>query len=227
VGQVSVVIPVHDGGDHLREAIESAFAQTLPPAAVIVVDDGSTDETPGVASGFADRVRYLRQDHAGAAQARNRGVELVETEYLAFLDADDVWEPHKLERQVAELCAFERPAMVFGLVVQFASPELTPEEAASLRFEQAPMPAISASALLMRTAVFRAVGAFDPALRTGEFIEWYGRAGEYGIATRIVAEILLGRRLHRNNHGRVRSHLRGGYARALKAVLDRRRAQSR
>jgi len=222
-GEISVVIPVHDGALHLAEAIETVLAQTIAAAAIIVVDDGSQDETPQVAARFTGAIRYLRQAHAGAAQARNAGTRLVESEYLAFLDSDDVWWPHKLERQLAELHSSQQPAMIFGHTVQFASPELAPDEVAALNFETKPVPGIVLSALLMRTRDFLAVGPFDVRLRTGEFIEWYARAQHNGIVTRVLPDVVFRRRLHRGDHGRRHPDARTDYARALKTVLDLRR----
>ncbi len=87
----SVVIPLYNGRDKVRKAVEGALAQTVPPLEVIVADDGSTD---GGAGEFADsRVRVIRQANAGVSAARNRGVAEAKGEYIAFLDADDWWEP--------------------------------------------------------------------------------------------------------------------------------------
>jgi glycosyltransferase involved in cell wall biosynthesis len=223
MGDISVVIPVHNGAVHLAETIESVLAQTLPAASIIVVDDGSNDDTPNVAQAFGERIRYVRQDHAGAAQARNTGVQQVGTNYLAFLDGDDLWVPSKLELQRRVLARSAEPLMVFGHTIQFASPELSREETAALKFPTTPMAAITASALLMRTTDFLAAGNFDTALETGEFIEWYARARDKGTAAHVLPEIVVHRRLHRNNHGRRRRDARPDYVRALKSVLDSRR----
>lgn len=221
---VSVVIPARNSALHLAETVASVQAQTVAVESIIIVDDGSTDDTANIAIRFGGKVKYIRQEQAGAAQARNCGVQHVETGYLAFLDSDDLWMPQKLEWQVAELANCEQPAMIYGHAVQFASPELSAAEVAQLKFSTAPMPAICASALLMRTAEFRRAGVFNAALATGEFIEWYARAQALGIATRMLAPTVFHRRLHRGNHGR--SQTRAHYARALKGVLDSRRRPS-
>src|SRR5574338_647233 len=116
---VSVIIPVYNYDRYLGEAIESVFGQTYQHLEVIVVDDGSTDESAKIARSFADRgLRYCHQVHAGIGPARNTGVECAHGEFLAFLDADDRWPLEKTERQ---LRAFENdPAleMCFGQAVQ-------------------------------------------------------------------------------------------------------------
>lgn len=223
---ISVVIPVYDGAFHLAETIETALAQTLAPRAIIVVDDGSEDATPQVAARFGEAIRYVRQPHGGAARARNLGTQCVETEYLAFLDGDDLWAPNKLEKQLAELRDAEPPAMIFGHTIQFASPELRLDEISRLNFDPSPVPGICASGLFMGARDFRAVGPFDERLRTGEFIEWYARAAAKGIAARVLPDVVFRRRLHRGNHGLRQTGLRLDYARAMKAVLDRRRERS-
>jgi glycosyltransferase involved in cell wall biosynthesis len=100
---VSAVLPVHNGADFVAQAIESIYAQTVLPTEVIVVDDGSTDDTPKILDGFEGRpgFRLVRKPQGGPASARNVGVELATSDYIAFLDHDDLWRPTKLERQLA------------------------------------------------------------------------------------------------------------------------------
>ena len=98
---VSVVIPAYNYARYLSMAIESALAQTHPPLEVIVVDDGSTDETPSVLAAHGDRIRAIRQPNGGAGAARNTGIAAARGDYLAFLDSDDLWRRDKLELQLA------------------------------------------------------------------------------------------------------------------------------
>lgn len=86
---ISVIIAVYNGGPTIRRAIESVLAQTYPPHELIVVDDGSTDNTSLVVAEFGDRIRYIRQSNAGVSAARNAGATAATGEWLAFLDADD------------------------------------------------------------------------------------------------------------------------------------------
>lgn len=97
---VSVIMPVHNGAQFLREAIESALAQDYTPVEIIVVDDGSTDATPQILASFGSRIRHIRQTNSGAAAARNAALQASRGEYLAFLDADDLWLPQKLRVQI-------------------------------------------------------------------------------------------------------------------------------
>jgi len=98
--RVSVVIPTYNRQDLVVEAIESVLAQTYTGFEVIVVDDGSTDETAARIEPYLDRVNYRTQENRGVAAARNTGIRLAQGEFVCFLDSDDLWEPAKLETQL-------------------------------------------------------------------------------------------------------------------------------
>src|SRR5690349_543178 len=93
---ITVLIPVYNGALYLDACIRSVLQQTLPPAAIIIVDDGSEDETPRVAAAWGSHVRYTRVEHGGLPYARNHALRLAETEVIAFVDCDDLWLPRKL-----------------------------------------------------------------------------------------------------------------------------------
>jgi len=99
--RVSVIIPAYNAAAFVREAVDSALAQTHPDIEVIVVDDSSTDDTPQVLAEYGDRIRVHRQPNGGVAAARNAGARLATGEWVAFLDADDVWAPEKTAAQLA------------------------------------------------------------------------------------------------------------------------------
>lgn len=101
--KVSAIIPAFNSARYLADAINSVLAQTVNSIEVIVIDDGSTDETESLVGGYGSRVRYFRQQNNGVAIARNRGIEESRGKYVALLDADDVWVPNKVERQLAAL----------------------------------------------------------------------------------------------------------------------------
>lgn len=96
---VSVVIPCFNGAPYLAETLQSVLRQTLLPREVLVVDDGSTDESASIAEAFGAPVRVIRQKNQGESTARNRGIDEAVGEWVALLDADDLWEPEKLEKQ--------------------------------------------------------------------------------------------------------------------------------
>jgi glycosyltransferase involved in cell wall biosynthesis len=220
---VSVVLPVWNGERYLAEAIESVLGQSEPPAELIVVDDGSTDGSVALAESYANRVRLLRQAHAGAAAAVNHGIAHAGHELIAFIDADDVWMPLKLEVQRAALAASPGTGLVFGHVQQFVSEDLSPEERARLVCPSAPMPGRSLLAMLAPRHVVAAVGALDVRYRTGYFVDWHMRAEDAGVTSLMLADVVARRRLHATNYSRRERASQGDFARLLKAGLDRRR----
>jgi glycosyltransferase involved in cell wall biosynthesis len=220
---VSVVIPVYNGAKYLSECLQSVRDQTLPASEIIVIDDGSEDDTPKVAAAWAPHVRYRRVAHGGRSYARNHGLKFAETDLIAFIDSDDVWLPRKLELQMAALLRETEPAMVFGYVQQFISTDLTLQEAAKLKYNTPLLPGFSPCTLLMRKCECERAGPFDETIETGEFIEWYSRARDVGIRSVLVPEVVCRRRLHLDNSGRGGAGSHGSYVRVLKKVLDRRR----
>ena len=98
---VSVIIPTYNYGRFIAEAIQSVLQQTHRPDEIVVVDDGSTDDTAQVVAGFGDAVKYVRQDNGGVCAARNKGVAESTGEIIAFMDADDTMEPESIAKQVA------------------------------------------------------------------------------------------------------------------------------
>ena len=100
---VSVVIPTYNRSNMVCEAIDSALSQSLQPHEIIVIDDGSIDDTALVLKKYGNRIRYNRQENKGVSAARNIGLSQATGEYIAFLDSDDLWDPRKLEIQVAVL----------------------------------------------------------------------------------------------------------------------------
>ncbi len=116
--RVSVVIPSYNSADILPEAIASVIAQTRPADEIIVVDDGSGDHTAQACADFGDAVRYIHQQNAGASIARNTGIAAAAGNWLAFLDADDLWDPKKLQLQLAALA--QQPEADFAVTQALA-----------------------------------------------------------------------------------------------------------
>ncbi|MGH8276058.1 MAG: glycosyltransferase family 2 protein [Steroidobacteraceae bacterium] len=109
---ISVVIPAYNCARFITQAVESALAQHSPPAEVIVVDDGSTDDTRERLAPYFDRIQYAWQPNGGVCKARNRGISAARGELIAFLDADDQWLPHKLTKQLECLAVSPEVALV-------------------------------------------------------------------------------------------------------------------
>jgi glycosyltransferase involved in cell wall biosynthesis len=110
---VSVVIPVYNGENYLRLALEGVLRQTFQDFEIIVIDDGSKDSTPDIAQSFGERVRYVRQENAGVAAAVNHGIRLARGRYFAWLSHDDLWAPEKLSAQLEALQHVDGPAVCY------------------------------------------------------------------------------------------------------------------
>jgi glycosyltransferase involved in cell wall biosynthesis len=120
---VSAIVRVHNGEDHVAETIAAILAQTRPADEVLVIDDGSTDGTPSVLAGFGDAVRVVRQPNGGLASAFDRAVAEARCDYVANCDADDLWEPDKLERQLAAQRRHPEIDVAFGAARYFGTKE--------------------------------------------------------------------------------------------------------
>jgi glycosyltransferase involved in cell wall biosynthesis len=111
---VSVVIPVYNAERYLGESLDTALAQDYGNVEIIAVDDGSTDGSASILASYGDRIRVLSQANAGPARARNAGIETARGEFVAFLDADDVWRAQKLRLQVEHLLANDDVGLVYN-----------------------------------------------------------------------------------------------------------------
>ncbi len=203
---ITCVVPVFNGERYLAETIDSILAQTHQPLEILVIDDGSTDATPTVVAGFGSRVQYVRQENVGEAAARTRGLSMAQTEFVAFIDADDLWHPEKLARQMQRLQERAKIDLCFTRFRNFWIPELRVEEQ---RYRGQPLSQAqsgwSTSTLLARRSVFTRFGNFtdDRAYTPGsESMIWFLRAVKAGAAVEVLPDILMYRRLHSTNASR-------------------------
>ena len=126
---ISVIIPAYNYGRYIRECLESVFSQTFPEIEVLVIDDGSTDDTPSILESISDpRFKHFRIANSGISRARNVGLSHAEGEFVAFLDADDRWRPHKLQTELAMLRAERFVGVVFSDFVRFKEHGFLPNQ---------------------------------------------------------------------------------------------------
>jgi glycosyltransferase involved in cell wall biosynthesis len=205
---VSVIITTYNQAQFIADAVSSALKQTLAPLEVIVVDDGSIDDTPSRLQAFGDRITVIRQRNQGVAASRNTGVAAARGELLAFLDGDDLWQPEKLEVQVGAYRARPEAGLVAVDGVEFDSTNLLRETLFDRRLA-ASIPAggsitmpcrrvliegnliCTVSQIMIPKAVLEAVGASDGR---------YATASDYDLYLRIAARFpftLVGRSLVR------------------------------
>ena len=224
MNSISVIIPAYNAGRYLAETLASVRAQTLQPAEIIVVDNGSTDNTSVLAA--QSGAKCISEPRRGAPVARNRGVAAASGDFFALLDADDLWTPRKLELQMEALDTDPGLEAVFGLIEHFISPDLPPAEAAGIHCPAEALPARLPTIMLIRRQAFERVGPFTTELELGDVVEWLARAETAGLRHATVPHVVMRRRLHANNIGRSMRDQRGDYLRLVKQKLDRERAAS-
>lgn len=215
---LSVVVPCYNNAAFVAEAIASIIAQSVPPAQVIVVDDGSTDASAAQVARFAPAVTLLRQPNRGAAAARNTGVAAAIHPLVAFLDADDAWPHDRLAVMLAAQAAANAD-LVFGAVRQClgsVGPAAPPHGAA--------IPGRLPGSMLLKRCLFTTIGAFDESLRSAEMIDWVARATAFGITQASVPDIVLYRRIHGANMMLTAPDPDRGAFTALRRAVARRRA---
>ncbi len=216
-GLVSVIVPAYNAEAFIAEALDSAFAQDYSPLEVIVVDDGSSDRTSEVASRY--EVQLVRQPNRGPAAARNAGLALARGEYIAILDADDIWPADRLSVLVGALSTGAGIAM--GLTEFFVTPgEPTPPH---YPFGLPNPLSGHMVALLARRRVFESIGAYNQELRLSEDIDWFMRAREAGVVIEPVDRVVSLYRIHARNTSRNKEAVRAMWLRTLRLSLARRR----
>ncbi|HXA18216.1 MAG TPA: glycosyltransferase family A protein [Thermoanaerobaculia bacterium] len=204
VTTISVIIPTYNYGRFLCDAIDSALAQTCPALEVIVVDDGSTDDTPRILADYGGRIRVIHQKNLGVSAARNAGITAARGEYLSFLDSDDIWRPRKLECDVARLAADPTLGMVHcgaetfdnsGRTLSISLTGLEGWIALDLLRLDREVIAAPGSNVTVRRAAAEEAGGYDPGLQQAE--DWdfcYRIACRYRAG--FVPEVLVRYRQH-------------------------------
>lgn len=204
---VSVVVPAHNAGQWIGETLSSILAQTMLPVQVIVIDDGSTDSTADVVRSFGTRVQYAYQENAGAGAARNLGLTLAIGEYVAFLDADDLWLPEKIEKQL--LLFKNQPDLMWVYSDAYIFPDGRPEAPTRVsQYRELPSGWIHEALLLgdfiasptplVRRCVFSVVGPFLVKPTFGEDWDmWLRISRRYPVG--VIPEPLAKYRLRRSS----------------------------
>jgi GT2 family glycosyltransferase len=218
--RISVIIPVYNMSHLISEAISSIAAQHYPDIEVIVVDDGSTDELDQVLETVGFPVRLIRQTHCGPSAARNAGIAAATGEWLAFLDADDMWEHGALLRLARDLVLHSRAGVVHGKAISFLLDEQSGEHLNAMQTREN-FPFFIGAGIYQRSA-FDVVGGFAESLTFSEDVEWYARASDL-IQVVEIPDIILRVRMHAGNMtaDTIADHM--GRFQAMKSVFAHRR----
>lgn len=220
---ISTIVATYNRRDYLPETIDSILAQDYEPQEIIVIDDGSTDDTKAVLEQYGERLLYIFQENQGVNAARNHGVRAARGEFLAFLDSDDLWVPEKLAQQMAVF--FDRPETdaVYGHAEQFYSPEMDEAYRSRIHRPEGAQPAIVTSSLLIRRSSFLEVGYLDETIVIGSDMEWYSRQKSVGLNMCILPDVLFRRRLHQTNLSLTHENVNAERLRTIKLILNRKR----
>jgi len=220
---ISCIVPAYNSRKYITEALDSIFAQTYSAIEVI----GSTDGTQDIIRTYPRIVKLLTQDNAGPAESRNFGLRAAAGSFIAFLDADDLWVPEKLSKQMSH---FENdPALDICVShAQMFWPKHLEAEVEKYQnyMRSGPIPGYATTTLLAKRYVFDKIGLFDSHYWFGDATDWFLRAKEAGLKFEMVPEVLTLHRMHETNLTRRRSKAsRDEFLAIVKASLDRRRGR--
>jgi len=221
---VSVIIPAYNAEKHIRETIESVIAQNYTKIEIIVVDDGSTDNTAEIIKSFP-KINYIFQENQGHGMAKHVGTLHATGELLAFLDADDLWVNHKTQIQVEYLQNNPDLGFVVCQYTQFLDEGTTKPD--WLRSElDAPCSAFIPSGLLVRRTVIEDIGGFDPKYKRGNDSDWFFRAKDRKIPMTVIPEVLFKRRIHNENLSHKPIEMYAELRRVIKSSINRQKSKT-
>ncbi|MCX7304887.1 MAG: glycosyltransferase family A protein [Hyphomicrobiales bacterium] len=219
----SVVIPAYNAAATIDESIASILAQTVPAQEIVVVDDGSTDGTASVVSRIKGPITVISQENRGPGSATSAGLRHVTTPLVATLDADDVWLPAKIARQIAALDMDPGTSGIFSLAKLFAD-GASPDPHA-----EGPVRRLwTRTTLLFRTDAAREVGDMaDLPGNLGEVIDWLARSRDLGHRHAMVEEVLAMRRIRAGSlSSKLDAERARGYLAAVRNSIDRKKARA-
>ncbi|HKP24727.1 MAG TPA: glycosyltransferase family A protein [Dongiaceae bacterium] len=218
--KVSVIIPVYNGSKYLAATLETVLGQSYPLHEIIVIDDGSTDSSPSILSGYGERLRVTRQSNRGVAATRNVGLQQASGELITFIDQDDLWPVDRTKILVEALQADPKAQVATGLVdilYERARP------ASPLDNFSTTMREYFVGSLLIRKEVFDILGPFHTGIGYADDVDFMMRRREANIATVYVDQVTLKYRLHEENTSGDRDVTNRHLMAALRESLQRRR----
>lgn len=221
---ISVIVPVYNGEEFIKEAIDNILSQKYPALEIIIVNDGSTDNSEAIIKSLPTDLRYFYQDNNGPSSARNRGIRDASGEFISFLDVDDLWPENNLNLLVSEMLHEPDLQVIHGFAQVLEKNETT----GIYDFTGNPKESFPGyiGAGLYRKSVFNEVGLFDTSMNFGEDADWFKRASELKINIRKLEEVTLYVRRHEKNMTRGKSLVELNALRVFKKSLDRSRNQN-
>ncbi len=222
---VSVIIPVYNGDRYLAEAIESVVQQTYQPIEIILVDDGSTDNSANIARSYK-QVRYIYQSNQGVAVARNVGISQARGEFIALLDQDDRWTPNKLSVQIKYLLEHQNIGYTLAKMRVFLEPGTEKPSWLKAEYLSEDIPGYIVGSLVIRKSVLEKVGEFNLHYKFGNDSDWFFRANDAGIPMTILPETLLYKRVHGANESHKIQPMTAEMLQLVRSSIQRKRKQN-
>jgi len=221
---ISVIMTVYNGEKFIREAIENIMNQKYPALEIIIVDDGSTDNTKRIIEQMPVDIRYFHQGNSGPAAARNWGIKDASGEYLAFLDVDDLWPENNLQMLLEEMERDKSADVVRGYAQLIRTGEDGKTEFIGNPKESFPD---YIGAALYRKKVFEKVGLYDPTMYFGEDTDWFNRAREINIRIKRLNAVTLFVRRHGENMTEGKSLMELNAYKVIIKALHRKRKKTK
>lgn len=219
---VSVILPVYNGATFLRETIESVLTQTYKYFELIVVDDGSTDDSKEIIQSYPE-AQYVYQTNQGVPFARNAGVQNSNGQYLCFIDQDDLWLPEKLEKQIQAFRAQPELGYCITRQVFYLSPDVPRPAWCPEDWLDKPLAGYSPSTFMITRSLFEQKGAFDTGLLTGSDTEFFFKLKDEMVAFLQLDEVLVKKRVHSLNQSTAREALRRDIMETVRRSIHRQR----
>lgn len=206
---VTVIVPVWNAVTYLDAALQSVWKQGLNSLQLIVIDDGSTDGTTNLIASYGTDIVAIHQSNQGPAAARNSGLRVADGEFVAFIDADDLWSDGRLNQQIRYLQSNPETDIVQGRIqyIRASTEQLQPYAD--------PFFALSLASGLFRKRAFQAVGLLDESLRYCEDVDWFVRARSKQLRVGQIEAVTLYYRQHAHNATRHQDRVRKSTLRVL------------
>lgn len=220
---VSVIVPVYNGERFIREAIESILRQNYLPLEIIVVDDGSIDGTKEVIEAFGASVTYIPQDNQGPPAARNHGLRRARGEFIAFLDADDIWPDGRLTKMLQQFIEGRNIDVLVGLTQWVDTADRGIIKSGAFMTPISPAIAPMLGSAIFKKSIFDKVGVFNSEYRYADDQDWFIRSKEQRAVISIFNEVTVLARRHTSNITKDRGWGDVDIMKILKRSIDRRR----
>lgn len=222
---ISCIITSFNSDEFIAEALNSIKEQTYKNIEIIVADGGSTDNTRGIVEKFNSGIKFFTRENTGPATTRNLGLRNARGNYIAFLDADDLWHPKKLEKQMNYFDENPGTDLCITYAEMFWSQELKEEkDFYKDHLRTKPIPGYATTTLLAKKSVFRKTGEFNDNFWFSDATDWFIRVKELGLKLKVIEEPLTFHRMHESNLTKRRSdESRDEFLRLVKGVIDRKK----